>query len=169
MAGNKAFNVHDLYPEDYCFDYEAFEADPEGYQFTAQDHAYLNAMELERYEREVPMSSYEKRLLRSWVISGHNPRENAGSKYICLTGSEPYDFLDVYRMDREIRRDMKGMSKAQQEAYLKEYTGWHDEAADEAGFRECDLAVPDDPDHIPFNFLDTQQPGGDETTCRTSG
>ena len=65
-------------------------------------------------------------LLRKWVISGHSPRENPGSRYICLSGSEPYDFLDVYRMDREIRRDTKGMSAEQKEAYLKAYTGWTD-------------------------------------------
>ena len=126
MAKNRIFNVHDLYPADYCFDQAAFEADPEGYQFTADDIAYLNAMELERYEATVPMTSYEKRLLRKWVLSGHSPCENPGSRYICLTGSEPYDFLDVYRMDREIRRDTKEMSEDQKIAYLKSYTGWTD-------------------------------------------
>ena len=130
MGRNKVFNVHDLYPEDYCFDYEAFEANPEKYVFTPDDIAYLNAMELERYEREVPMSPYEKRLLRQWVMSGHSPRENPGSRYICMTGSEPYDFLDVYRMDRDIRKDMKGMTPVEQEAYLKEYIGWRDEPED---------------------------------------
>ncbi len=131
MTKNKKFNVHDLYPADYRFDYEGFEKDPESYIFTADDIAYNNAMELERYEREVPMSRYEKKLLREWVVSGHSPRENPGSRYICLTGSEPYDFLDVYRMDREIRQDMKGMNKAEQEAYLKDYMGWRDDPVDE--------------------------------------
>lgn len=127
MAGNKAFNVHDLYPQGYCFDYGAFEADPESYVFTPDDIAYLNAMELEQYEREVPMTYYEKKLLRKWVMSGHSPRENPGSRYLCLTGSEPYDFLDVYRMDQEIRRDMKGMDKDEQKSYLMEYMGWTDD------------------------------------------
>ncbi len=133
MAKRKVFNVHDLYPADYCFDYQAFAADPEGYVFTPEDIAYYNAMELERYELEVPMTYYEKKLLRQWVISGHNPRENPGSRYLCLTGSEPYDFLTVHRMDKEIRRDMKGMSKDEQKAYLMEYMGWTDdpEEADE--------------------------------------
>lgn len=144
MAENKVFNVHDLYPKGYCFDYEAFAADPDAYVFTPDDIAYLNAMELERYEQEVPMSYHEKRLLRKWVASGHSPCENAGSKYICLTGSEPYDFLDVYRMDREIRRDIKGMSKSEQEAYLKEYTGWRDDSDDGAPWPDFE------PDSEPF-------------------
>ncbi|OON84692.1 hypothetical protein BXO88_16020, partial [Oribacterium sp. C9] len=72
MPKRKKSNIHDLYPKDYCFDYEAFEADPEGYVFTQDDIAYSNAMDLERYEREVPMSYYEKTLLRKWVMSGHS-------------------------------------------------------------------------------------------------
>ena len=127
MARNKVFNVHDLYPADYYFDYESFYADPEGYVFTPEDIAYYNAMELERYEQEVPMTYYEKKLLRKWVISGHSPREMPPSRYLCLTGSEPYDFLDVHRIDKEIRKAMKGMNKDQQKAYLMEYMGWTDD------------------------------------------
>lgn len=144
MAKNKVFNVHDLYPADYCFDYGSFDADPEGYVFTQDDIAYFNAMELERYEQEVPMSSYERRLLRQWVMSGHNPRENPGSRYLCLSGSKPYDFLDVYRMDREIRRDTKGMNKSEKEAYLKKYMGWEDAPEDNSPWPDCD------PDREPF-------------------
>ncbi len=126
MRKRKRFSIEDLYPKDYFFDYAEFEKDPEGYQFTEADYAYTNAMELKRYEEEVSMTYYEKTLLRKWVIAGHNPRENPGSKYLCMTGSEPMDFLDVYRMDREIKQEMKGMNKAQRETYLKDLMGWTD-------------------------------------------
>ena len=89
-------------------------------------------MELERYEAEVPMTPYEKRPLRKWVISGHSPRDNGGSKYLCLSSNAPYDFLDVYRMDREIERDMKGMNSEEQKAYLMEYMGWTDDPEPES-------------------------------------
>ena len=147
MARNKVFNVHDLYPADYCFDSEAFYADPEGYVFTPDDIAYSNAMDLERYEQEVPMTYYEKSILRKWVISGHSPYENPGSRYLCLTGSEPYDFITVHRMDKEIRRAMKGMSKAEQKAYLMEYMGWTDDEndSDNADFLEFSEADVDHP------------------------
>lgn len=56
------------------------------------------------------MGAYEKRLLRRWVASGHSPGENAGSKYICLTGSESYDFFGGYCMDRELQKTMRGMN-----------------------------------------------------------
>ena len=93
----KRFSIHDLYPKDYCFDYEAFEADPEKYKFTAEDLAYLNALELERYEAALPMAPYERRLLHKWVTSGHNVHDNPSSRYICIAGHHPAsDFLDVY-------------------------------------------------------------------------
>jgi hypothetical protein len=138
MARNKAFNVHDLYPADYCFNYQAFCNNPEAYVFTPEDIAYINVMELGRYGREVPMAYYEKTLLRKWAMSGHSPRETPPSRYLCLTGSEPYDFLDIHRMDKEIRRDMRGMSKAGQKACLMEYMGWTDDgpSAEETGLTE---------------------------------
>ena len=46
MARRKPFNVHELYPTDYCFNRDAFEADPERYVFTKDDLAYFNAIEL---------------------------------------------------------------------------------------------------------------------------
>ncbi len=150
MARNKFFNVHDLYPKDYCFDYKAFYADPEGYEFTPEDIAYYNAMELEHYEQEVPMTYYEKTLLRKWVMAGHSPHEMPPSRYLCLTGSEPYDFLDIHRMDKEIRQDMKGMNKDGQKAYLMEYMGWTD---DESATKDTDFIEPSewDQDH-PFGL-----------------
>ena len=115
----KRFSIHDLYPKDCCFDYEAFETDPENYRFTAEDLAYLNALEPERYEAAVPMTPYERRLLRKWVISGHSVHDNPGSRYICIAGHPPAsNFLDVYRMDREIRAATKGMTSKEWEAYL---------------------------------------------------
>jgi hypothetical protein len=150
MGRNKVFNVHDLYPADYCFDYEAFEANPEGYVFTPDDIAYSNAMELERYEREVPMSYYEKTLLRKWVMSGHSPRQNPGSRYLCPGSHDDYDFLTLYRMDKEIQRDMKGMSKEEQKAYLMEYMGWRD---DEPPTKGPDFVEPQDDDCVfPFDL-----------------
>ena len=85
------------------------------------------------------MTYYEKTLLRKWVIAGHSPSEMPPSRYLCLTGSEPYDFLDVHRMDKEIRKAMKGMNEAQKKAYLMEYMGWTDEEPDQEG---TDLREP---------------------------
>lgn len=42
-------------------------------------------------------------------------------------------------MDKEIRKDMRGMNKEQQKAYLMEYMGWTDEEPDQEG---TDLREP---------------------------
>ena len=109
----------------YAFDYAAFYADPEGYEFTEEDNRYFNAAELERYEQTVPMTPAEKKALRKWGAAGHDVSENPGSKYTCTEGSfPPMDFLAVYRLDKELDRTLKGTSKSEKETYLKEYFGY---------------------------------------------
>lgn len=124
----KKFDIRSLYPEDYCFDWETFEADPENYQFTADDIAYSNAIELEEYEEKTPMTPYEKRALRRWVASGHSVRETPPSRYACIYPCEPEpDFLEVYRTDKELDAATKGMTADERIAYLKDYIGFEDE------------------------------------------
>ena len=128
MAKRKPFNIHDLYPTDYCFNWEAFEADPEHYVFTKADIAYNNAMELEKYEQETPMTPYERRALRKWVASGHSVMETPPSKYACVHCCyPPPSFLDVYREDKKLDAALKGMTRAEKLAYLKEYVGFYEE------------------------------------------
>ncbi len=128
MARRKQFNVHDLYPADYSFDWAAFEADPEHYIFTEDDIAYSNAMELEKSEEETPMTPYERRALRKWVISGHSVNEAPPSKYPCIHCCyPPPTFLDVYREDKYLDTVLKGKTRAEKEAYLKEYIGYTEE------------------------------------------
>jgi hypothetical protein len=132
MARRKPFNVHDLYPADYCFNWEAFEADPERYVFTKDDIAYSNAMELEKYEQETPMTPYEKRALRRWVASGHSVMETPPSRYACIHCCyPPPSFLDVYREDKQLDAATRGMTKSEKASYLKEYVGFPEESAEE--------------------------------------
>lgn len=133
----KKFDIHSLYPEDYCFDWQSFEADPDNYVFTEEDIAYSNAMELERYELETPMTPYEKRALRRWVASGHSVMEPPPSRYACVhCKTPPPDFLEVYRTDRELDAATKGMSKGEKSRYLREYTGFPIEPDEERRSRE---------------------------------
>ena len=134
---NNGFNVKDLYPADYSFNWEAFNADPENYEFTAADIAYSNAMELEKYESETNMTPYEKRALRRWVASGHSVMEPPPSKYLCIYPFHPFlTFLDVYRTDRELDAATKGMSQEEKTAYLKNYFGHVDETDEERAAKE---------------------------------
>ena len=66
----------------------------------------LNKKKLEEYEAKYPMTSAETRALRKWVALGYSVYEHPGSRHICLYGADPpRNFLDVYRMDREIKQD----------------------------------------------------------------
>ena len=112
----------------YDIDEDAFYADPENYQFSEDEIRSLNARALEDYELRVPMNPAEKRALRKWVASGHSVSESPGSKYICDLGM---DFLDVYRADHEIAAAIRGKTKAEKIAYIKEYTGYVDPTMEE--------------------------------------
>ena len=143
--GRAAYTIQELYEkyDDYLFDWETFYRDPERYTFTEDDIMYWNLRELKNYEFDVPMTPAEKRALRKWVVSGHSVCEPRGSRYVFT--SRDQDFLDVYRMDREICRELRGQTKAEQEKYLKEYMGWNDDGDDcgtDGGFFEPDEEHP---------------------------
>lgn len=116
----------------------------ENMEFTPEEIQRFNEEELEEYESKVAMTPAEKRALRKWVSGGHSVAENPGSRYICTYGMyPPPDFLDVYRMDREIRAELKGKSRAERIAYLKEYVGYQDETPEEKKQREDAANTPD--------------------------
>ena len=48
-----------------------------------------------------------------------------------MTNTGAYDFLDIHRMEREIKSALRGKNSAEREAYLKGYMGW-DEVSEEA-------------------------------------
>ena len=112
----------------YDFNYEAFPAGPGHCRYTEEELRDIRARELDDYESRVPMTPAEKRALRKWVASGHSAAESPGSKYICDIGT---DFLDVYRADHEIAAAIRGMTRAEKTAYIKEYTGYVDPTPEE--------------------------------------
>ena len=102
-----------------------YEYHDDDHVFTEEEIQLHNIRELDEYEAKHPMTPAEKRALREWVASGHSIYESPGSPYICLYGAyPPRDYLDVYRMDREIKQGLKGKSAEERERYLKEYTGY---------------------------------------------
>lgn len=48
-----------------------------------------------------------------------------------MTNTGAYDFLDIHRMEREIKSALRGKNSAGREAYLNGYMGW-DEVSEEA-------------------------------------
>lgn len=112
----------------YDFNNDAFYTAPENRRFTEEEVRALNARDLENYESRVPMTPAEKRALRKWVAAGHSVRESPGSRYICDIGM---DFLDVYRADHEIAAAIRGKTRAEKIAFIKEYTGYVDPTPEE--------------------------------------
>ncbi len=79
------------------------------------------------YIEKIPLTAYERRKLREWVKSGHSVHEPCESRYLCLAGYEPCpDFIDVMRMDAQIRNDLKGKSRLERKIYLMNYCGFDD-------------------------------------------
>lgn len=82
--------------------------------------------EYNSYIQENQMTPYERKVLRKWVASGHSVYQSPGSKYYC-DPSPMGDFLDTYRADRYISRELRGKTKVEKDAWLKDYFGWTEE------------------------------------------
>ena len=127
MARNKDFYARDSHPFNCSFKHAAPCAGLDGIAFTPYDTACYNAMEFEGYGRGVSMSRHGKALRRRRVAAGHDHREMPSIGHPRLAGFEPYDFLGVHRTDKEIRRGINGMDKAEQKTYRMERMAWTDE------------------------------------------
>lgn len=106
------------------------------YCYTQEEIQQMEQQELENYEARVLMTPSERRALRKWVASGHSVYENPGSRYLCISsGDADYDYLSVYRIDHEIRCELRGKTPAERESYLREYIGWCEESEEEQAER----------------------------------
>lgn len=83
--------------------------------------------EYKDYVEKYPLTGYERRRLRAWVKGGHSVYETVESSYLPGPAYPPMDFIDAYRLDRELREAMKGMKRNEREQYLKDYIGYEDE------------------------------------------
>lgn len=81
--------------------------------------------EYKEYIKETPMTRYEQRLLRKWVSEGHSVYQDPGSRYLC-DPFPPRSFLEAYREDRRIAKDLRGLSDELRVKYLKDYMGYDD-------------------------------------------
>lgn len=66
------------------------------------------------------LTSNEKRQLNKWVSTGHSVYESPGSKYFCDMFYPEPDFIDTYRMDKDIDDSLKGLSAAEKSKFLDE-------------------------------------------------
>lgn len=109
---------------------------------SASCQGYLQE-ELNEYEENTHMTPGEKRALRRWVRSGHSVHDIPESRYICPCCLPPeYDFLDVYRLNKELDTATKGMRAEEKRAYVDEYFGYREPDEEEVRWEEARKNTP---------------------------
>ena len=98
--------------------------------------------EYQDYIATKPMTAYERRLVRKWVKEGNSVYDCRDSRYYG-ENAYPMEFLEMYRMDREIDRALQGKTPKERVAYLKELLGYDDEPAEEKVLREARDKTPE--------------------------
>lgn len=86
-----------------------------------KEKAAILRNELIEYEQNHDMTEDERTALREWVMDGNSVHENA---YMAYTGHGiPCDFLDAYRYEEGIHRDLEKLSPGEQENYIARLRG----------------------------------------------
>lgn len=77
--------------------------------------------ELRRYEEITDMTDEERTALHEWVSEGNSVHENGSMG--CLENGEPADFLEDYRYQEEIRKELELLAPSEQETYIARLHG----------------------------------------------
>ena len=97
--------------------------------------------EYQDYIARKPMTAYERRLVRNWVKEGNSVYGCTQSRYYGES-AYPMEFLEVYRSDRAIDKELQGKTPQEREAYLKDLLGYQEESAEEKELREAKAKTP---------------------------
>jgi hypothetical protein len=98
--------------------------------------------EYQDYIAKKPMTPYERRLVREWVKDGNSVYGCTQSRYYGES-AYPMEFLEVYRSDRAIDKELQGKTPQEREAYLKDLLGYQEEPAEEKELRKAKVATPE--------------------------
>ena len=98
--------------------------------------------EYQDYIAKKPMTPYERRLVREWVKDGNSVYGCTQSRYYGES-AYPMEFLEVYRSDRAIDKELQGTTPQEREAYLKDLLGYQEEPAEEKELRKAKAATPE--------------------------
>ena len=96
--------------------------------------------EYQDYIAKKPMTPYERRLVREWVKEGNSVYGCTQSRYYGES-AYPMEFLEVYRSDRAIDKELQGKTPQEREAYLKDLLGYQEEPAEEKELRKAKAAT----------------------------
>ena len=79
--------------------------------------------EYRKYIHSNKLTDYERRLLRRWVKDGHSVNEHVESRYLPMESDPSMDFIDAYRHDRMLKRELAGMTPTAKDAYMRNFFG----------------------------------------------
>ena len=111
------------------------------YEFLYDNRQEFLWDEYQDYIAKKPMTPYEHRLVRKWVKEGNSVYGCTQSRYYGES-AYPMEFLEVYRLDRAIDKELQGKTPQEREAYLKDLLGYQEEPAEEKELREAKAATP---------------------------
>ena len=111
------------------------------YEFLYDNRQEFLWDEYQDYIAKKPMTPYEHRLVRKWVKEGNSVYGCTQSRYYGES-AYPMEFLEVYRSDRAIDKELQGKTPQEREAYLKDLLGYQEEPAEEKELREAKVATP---------------------------
>ena len=110
------------------------------YEFLYDNRQEFLWDEYQDYIAKKPMTPYEHRLVRKWVKEGNSVYGCTQSRYYGES-AYPMEFLEVYRSDRAIDKELQGKTPQEREAYLKDLLGYQEEPAEEKELREAKAAT----------------------------
>ena len=111
------------------------------YEFLYDNRQEFLWDEYQDYIAKKPMTPYERRLVRKWVKEGNSVYGCTQSRYYGES-AYPMEFLEVYRLDRAIDKELQGKTPQERETYLKDLLGYQEETAEEKELREAKDATP---------------------------
>ena len=103
----------------------------------------LRWKEFRKYTCENNISRDERKLLSDWVRAGHSVYDIVESGYLPGPAYPPMDFIQACRLDMDLSEDMKGMTTAEKDVYLKAYIGYEDPPPEEAAVTEAKNNTPE--------------------------
>lgn len=114
-----------------------------------QENREILTEQLKKYEKEMTMTSEERRELHKWVAKGHSPYDNGD--FIYGENGWPMDFVSALRFVDDQLEWFASLSEEEQEALLHNNEPQYDTQMDEPVFCVSSYLCEVDPDEeLPF-------------------
>lgn len=114
-----------------------------------QENREILTEQLKKYEKEMTMTSEERRELHKWVAKGRSPYDNGD--YIYGENGWPMDFVSALRFVDDQLEWFASLSEEEQEALLHNNEPQYDTQMDEPVFCVGSYLCEADPDEeLPF-------------------